>query len=177
MSGRLQHGARDSSDPVDDRPYRLDRALGFGLESRGWEGKGVCFVDPHEVLPGDTLGRAWLITGEQLADVWAQENGESVGPELDVTALASAGSLDFGRGWYRRMEYLGELDGHPVATVTCETMPPLNASGLAYLDVVGRGIMETWGLSAAEVAEYLASRQGNVGHVDQPQLQQLLERS
>ena len=50
-------------------------------------------------------------------------------------------------------------------------------AGLAYLDVVGRGIMETWGLSAAEVAEYLVTRQGNVGQVDQQQLQKLLERS
>ena len=32
-------------------------------------------------------------------------------------------------------------------------------------------------MSAAEVAEYLVTRQGNVGQVDQQQLQKLLERS
>ena len=174
ITGRIQHGARDASDPLDSRPYRIDRPMSFGGESKGWNGGGVAFVDPHEVIADDTLGRAWLLTEEQLADVWAQENGETVGPDLDVAALVDGGSLDLGRGWYRRLAYLGMLDGLPVATITCETLPPLNAAGPAYLEVVGRGLMATWDWSPEAVAEYLATRAGNDGVVDAGEVVQLL---
>ncbi len=173
-SGRMQHGARDATDPVDSRPYPLDRPMGFGFESAGWGGGGVAFVDPHRELPGDTMARAWLITDEQLADVWAQENGQTVGPEIDLAVLAAEGSADLGRGWYRRLEYLGTLDDRPVATITCEAVPAPNPAGHAYLDIVGRGLMETWSLSAADAAAYLASRNGNDGHVDRDSLADVL---
>lgn len=173
-SDRVQHGARDGADPVDDRPLRLDLPLMFGGDAKGWGGGGVCFVDPHRDAAADTLGRAWLLTGEQLADVWAQENGETVGPPVDLVELAQTGSLDLGRGWYRRLHYLGEVEGAPAATITCDVAPEPNASGLAYLGVVGRGLIETWGLSASEAAVYLATRTGNRGHVDAEDLEQQL---
>ncbi len=157
-SGRIQHGARDASDPADSRPYRLDRTMLFGGEAKSWDGRGVCFVDPHRIVPGDTLGRAWLLTAEQLTDVWAQENGSTVGPELDLETLVVDRSADLGSGWYRRLEYLGQLDGLPVTTITCETAPTRNAPGMAYAAIVGRGIVETWGLSAKEATDYLVSR-------------------
>lgn len=176
VSGRHQHGARDATDPVDDRPFRLDRPMAFGFESKGWGGAGVAFVNPHQVEPEDTLGRAWLISDEQLADVWAQENGRTVGPPLDLAALADSGSADLGGGWYRRLEYLGMLDGHAVATITCETLPAPNPAASGYLDVVGRGIMETWGMAPQDAADYLASRHGNAGQVDPDELAALLGR-
>ena len=173
-SGRLQHGARDSAPPAENRPYRLDRTMLFGFEAAGWGGGGVCFVQPERVVAGDTLGRAWLLTDEQLADVWAQENRGTVGPDLDLDALVARGSIDLGAGWYRRLEYLGELDGRPVATITGNEVPEPNAAGLAYLEVVGRGLMETWGLSASEAAVYLSSRTGNRGHVEAEDVELLL---
>ncbi len=165
-SGRMQHGARDATDPRDSRPYRLDRTMLFGGEAGGWQGRGVCFVDPHRDAPGDTLGRAWLLTTEQLADVWAQENGSTVGPAIDLGELAAAGSADLGSGWYRRLEYLGELDGLPVATITCEVAPERNPPGLDYASIVGRGIVETWGLSPQEATDYLIARFGPSADVD-----------
>lgn len=177
ITGRIQHGARDAADPQASRPYRIDRSMSFGGESKGWNGGGVAFVDPHRIVAGGTLGRAWLLTEEQLSDVWAQENGEKVGPDLDMATLTGAGSLDLGRGWYRRLEYLGMLDGLPVATITCETLPPLNAAGPAYLEVVGRGLLATWDIPAAEAAEYLATRAGNDGSVDQSEIAALLSAS
>jgi hypothetical protein len=190
-SGRMQHGARDSSDPQGDEPLPIDRPLGFGRESAGWGGGGVCFVDPavravDEAGVGETLGRAWLITVEQLADVWAQENGGTVGPPIDVDRLLSVGSLELpsadrlegrpAQGWYRSLILLGELGGYPVATITCDVMPTPNASGLPYLEVVGRGLMETWGLDPSEAARYLATRIGNRGLVDETSLTELLAR-
>jgi hypothetical protein len=168
-SGRLQRGARDAADPVADRPFRLPRPLVFGQRSTGWGGGGVCFVDPDRSDDG-ALGRAWLITVEQLADVWLQENGAPDGPEVDLDRLAVDGTADFGRGWYRWLHHLGELDGHPVATFTCEVAPDPNPADRSYLEVVGRGLIETWELSPVEAARYLASRSGNAGRVDADRL-------
>jgi hypothetical protein len=165
-TGRVQQGARNPAAPRDDRPLRIDRVMLFGQESRTWGGGGVCFVDPSNVIAGDTLGRGWLVTAEQLADVWAQENGATAGPEIDVRRLRADGHLRSGQRWYPRLEYLGELDGAPVATITCEHTPSPNAGGEQYLQVVGRGLMETWALDSAAAAQYLASRIGNDGQVD-----------
>lgn len=162
-SGKPQHGARDGSDPLDNRPYRIGRALGFGYTADRWEGQGVAFVDPAPVDPPPTLGRAWLITVEQLSDVWAQENSRTVGPDLDLDRLVSEGSADLGDGWYRRLDYLGQLDGSPVATITCDVAPPLNPAGPAYLSVLRDGLMEVWDLSAKEAADYLAERNIGIG--------------
>lgn len=175
ITGKIQHGARNAADPLDDRPFHIDRLLMFGGQSKSWNGGGVAFVDPHTVVEGGTMGRAWLVTVDQLADVWAQENGETVGPPIDLGALVGTGSADLGRGWYRRLEFLGHIDGAPVITITCETPPPANAGGSAYLEVVGRGVMSTWGTSPAETAGYLAVRSGNHGVVDQHRLTELLK--
>ncbi len=168
-SGRIQHGARDGTDPVDDRPYRLPRQLLFGGRSSGWGDGGVCFVEPARVDSDGCLGRAWLITAEQLADVWAQENGRTEGPAVDVGALADGRTGDFGAGWYRHLEPVGELDGHPVATFTFapgDEGPPENAADVSYLTVMGRGLAEAWSMGPSEAAAYLAGRRGNVGSVD-----------
>lgn len=193
-SSRDHRGARDPSDPLDDRPYRLGQPLVFGNRSRTWDGGGICFVDaePAESIesvepgglvepggaadPVGTLGRAWLVTFDQLADVWAQENGATEGPTIDPAQLIETGSVDFGRGWYRRLILIGHLDGHPVATFTCavDQRPELNPADQAYLAVVGRGVRETWGYSAEEAAHYLVRRPGNAGHLDARALARLL---
>ncbi|MEM9565418.1 MAG: histone deacetylase [Actinomycetota bacterium] len=168
-SGRTQHGARDPADPLDDRAYRLSRELLFAGRASGWGDGGVCFVEPATVDPDGCLGRAWLITDEQLADVWAQENGKTSGPAVDVEALAAGETGDFGSGWYRYLEPIGELDGHPVATFTFapdEGGPPGNAADVSYLTIMGLGLAEAWQLGSVEAAEYLAGRRGNVGAVD-----------
>lgn len=166
-SGREQHGARDPADPVADQAYELPRELVFAHRSRGWGGGGVCFVDPRPDAGAGTRGRAWLITVEQLSDVWAQENGHRVGPELDLDRVLAEGGAEFDRsGWYRRLEVVDQLDGHPVATFTAPEVPELNPAHPSYLAVMGGGLAEAWGLGAEEAARYLASRRGNDGHVD-----------
>ena len=175
-SRRNQYGARDATDPVDSKPYRMDRTMLFGQDAPTWGG-GVCFVDPHRVVPGDTLGRAWLLTLEQVSDVWAQENGGTIGPDIDIETLIAEGSADLGSGWYRRLEYLGQFEGRPIVTITCEELPEPNAAGAPYLDVVGRGLIETWGLSPSEAAVYLASRTGNRGQVEPEDLERPLRSS
>ncbi len=174
-SGTVQEGSRDATLPVASRPVRIDRPLGFGWSAHRWENGGVCFVDPHRVDPGATFGRAWLITVEQLTDVWSQENGWVVGEQhiddaVDLDALETDRSLVADEGWYRRLEYLGSFDGAPMVTITCADPPEPNPSGQLYLDVVGRGLIETWDLSPVEAADYLAASVGNSGVVDRETL-------
>lgn len=173
-SGRHQRGARDRADPVDDQPYRLAQPLVFGQHCPAWGDGGVCFIDPDRSDDG-ALGRAWLITAEQLADVWQQENGAASGPEIDLDRLVVDRSADFGRGWYRHLMYLGELDGYPVVTFTCASVSAPNPAHRSYLEVVGRGLIETWGLPVAEAARYLASRPGNEGQVEVDGVAELLQ--
>lgn len=177
-SDRLQRGARDPSDPVDDRAYKLSLPLIFGASSSGWGGGGVCFAGPHHDPDDGALGRAWLITVEQLADVWRQENDARAtdGPEIDLASLVDGEEPDFGRGWYRRLVHLGQLDEHPVVTFTCAEPPPPNPAHSSYLEVVGRGLIESWGLAPEAAAAYLATRSGNRGPVDGERLARLLER-
>ncbi len=166
---RTQAGARDPADPLDDQPFRLPFELLFGRHSTGWGGGGVAFVDPGRVESEPrTMGRAWLVTVEQLADVCAQENDRAAvsAPEIDVERLRSDGSLQLDRGWYDRLYHLGELDGLPVATITCETAPAPNPPHQAYLTIMGRGLVETWGLPVDETVAYLASQRGATSSVD-----------
>lgn len=179
-SGRIQAGSRDDADPRDAAPYQFDQPLIFGQRASGWGGGGVCFVDPDpdpdpgRAQPRITSGRAWLVTAEQLSDIWAQENGLAVGTDLDLEAVMAAGSVDVGTGWYRRLLSLGELDGHPVLTFTCASAPELNPADPSYLGVVGHGLRETWGWSPEEAASYLAACPGNAGEVDASALASLL---
>ncbi len=173
-SGRREAGARDGSEPRAVAPYRFDRPLVFGQRDESWGGGGVCFVDPDRSVTGATAGRAWLVTGEQLSDVWAQENGVEVGVDLDLKAVVAGGTLDVGTGWYRRLLSLGELDGHPVVTFTCESVPELNPGDPSYVRIVGRGLMETWGWPAGRAAAYLAACPGNAGRFEASALVRLL---
>lgn len=162
-SSKVESGARNSDDPMAAVPYMVPRRLGFGYKSTRWNGGGVCFVDPALPADGhDTYGRAWLITVEQLEDVWAQENGDQAGPSIDIDDLITAGFVHRDRN-YGRVELLGHLDGHPIATITCNTLPELNGADISYLQIVGRGLMETWNLDPDETAKYLANCPGNRG--------------
>jgi hypothetical protein len=73
--------------------------------------------------------------------------------------------------------WLGERDGVPLVTATCaRPVSPEGPAGLAYLRVLARGLLEAWGLDAAEAARYLAARRGNAGWVDPVALAEALAR-
>ena len=85
---RPQRGARDPSDPLDDRPVTINRSLYFRGQSQLWGG-GVAAID-HQ--PGDqpARGRAYLITTAQFEDVVAQESRRETMPiDLGAAILSS----------------------------------------------------------------------------------------
>lgn len=169
-TGRVQAGARDPSPPRAHEPVRLPGRILFGRSSSGWGEGGVAFLDPMapDPVPGDkaggdggdqVLGRLWLITVDQFADVASQENGHPLpAGAADPAALEPGGHVDAGPGWYGRLLHMGAgPDGHPILTFTCPdpAAVPRRAAHATYREVIARGLIETWSLTAAEAAAYI----------------------
>ena len=156
-SGR-HDGARDQSLPIDDQPVRIDRRLIFTGRSRRWGG-GVCAVTSPfgGVGQGECLGRAWLISANQLLDVWRQENGGLETTVVPWPELERRGHVDDPAGRYRRLERLEPLDGQRAVTITCgpEMAVRLTPPTPAYLDLVAAGLAETWQLGPDDARRYL----------------------
>jgi hypothetical protein len=155
---RYLDGCAERTTPLDSRPYVLDLPLYFaGSGSRRWGPGGVAFVDVVRDLEPRTLGRAWLLPAEIVAQIGAQENGLPVdAAALDLDLLDHDA---FPGRWYDRWVRCGELDGVPVITLTSSTRrEPAADPGPAYVSVVAAGIRATHGVDAAAVASYLAAR-------------------
>ncbi len=151
-----QRGLVDRTPPRRWRRCRLHHRLVFAGRSTRWNA-GVCFLDPHRrVDPPPTLGRAWMLAAHQVVGVWEQEN-RGLAPEVvDWERLRTVGHLDAKEGWYGRLLHLGRLEGRDLVTITCARLPEVNEPSEPYLEVVTRGLGESWGLSSAEAARYLA---------------------
>lgn len=151
-------GARDPSDPLDDRMGTIAHQLRFGGESRRWGG-GVAFVDPAPGT-GTAIVRMWKVTVEQFCDIAAQENGLAPGElELDVAAAESRGWLDVTDRWYGRIVSGGRHDGVPVFTFTSPQIRPAVRPSAAYAGTILAGLAEM-GLSVDDAVTYLAGAPG-----------------
>lgn len=136
---RATIGARDPSPPRDWRRVSLPHPLWFGGPSRTWRG-GPAFLDVDRA--GGAVGRAWLISREQFADVLAQENGRPPGTvDLDEPHLRAGGVALHGAP-YGRVVALPVLDDRPCVTVTYVERPAGRAPDPAYLDLVHAGLVE-----------------------------------
>ncbi len=148
---------RDPSPPWRWAPVEVPHRLLFARESRRWGGGGVAFLDPVRTPGVRTLGRAWLVTWEQFADVLAQECGLPLGT-VEAPALLAAGCIAHPGHWYGCVVALGVREGWPMVTFTDEGAGALDlrAPGPAYRAVIVQGLAESHGLSGEEAAAYLA---------------------
>ncbi|MGH2759235.1 MAG: histone deacetylase [Actinomycetota bacterium] len=150
-------GARDPTEPIDDRPWEIGRELVFGGNSRTWGG-GVAFVDPDAEVK--TKARLYLITAEQFADVVAQENWLPPG-EVAVPGFDDGLELIVGADHtYGLVLSLGALDGHPILTFTQHRGTRSAAPSTAYLRHIGAGLREAHAMSVDEIVDYLSDRRG-----------------
>jgi hypothetical protein len=134
----------------------------------------VAFYDDAARTPGrPALGRAYLLTTEQLLDVAAQELGLAPG---SLTALPSLGAgfahvIDAGRyGTLVGCEPIGDV---PAATLTAPWRlgdEPPAAPSLAYLRTIAEGLAESHGLDAHAQAQYLSALPGAAGAWDAGEL-------
>lgn len=169
---RATPGARDGTPAREWRRVEVPHPLWFGGPSRTWRG-GPAFLDVDAV--GRSVGRAWLVTREQFADVAAQENGWEPGTvEVDDALLTDGGVLaalhgdrpaprPVGDAPYARVAVLAPIDGRTSVTVTCPSRPTGRAPDPAYLALVRAGLLEC-GLAGDEADAALA-RQPQLGHL------------
>lgn len=156
-ASRTYPGARDRSLPQDSRPIRLEGSVYFAWESPTWGG-GIAFYDPE--APAESVGVAYGLTLGQFSDVAAQEMHRDPGTDLDLADLWGTGRQVLGPGRYESLHVVGRIDDLPVVTFTASTPLPLNPPAPAYLATMARGIAETHGWGADEIADYLLTRPG-----------------
>jgi hypothetical protein len=174
FNGVSYPGCRNGEDPVRDYALAVNRELYFARASGPWGG-AVAFVRP-EPSKSQTLGRAYLITEEQFADIACQENGRKPGdPELafdyDYAAKhpesylnptdASRPSAQAGQ-WYGRVLFLGTRESWPVLTLTAEWAgyADVNPPSRAYVRCIADGIRQLGRISHKALVEYFLSKQG-----------------
>ena len=150
-------GCRDSTPAWRWAPVEVPHRLVFARTSKPWGGGGVAFLDPAPTPGVRTLGRAWLVTWEQFADVLAQECGLPVG-SVEAPTLLAAGSVPYPGHWYGCVVHLGRREGWPMITFTDEAAGGLELCppGPPYRAVVIEGLAEAHGLSEDEAAAYVA---------------------
>jgi hypothetical protein len=137
--------------------------LVFAGESTVWGG-GMAFYDAK--ARGLVACRAYLVSGEQLADITAQEMRREPGGEFarDLAGLlADVESVHtLGPGRYETVARLGERDGVPMFTVTHGDVSELEpaAPSAAYLRWIAAGLREAHGWNGLQVATYLIEAPG-----------------
>lgn len=110
---------RDTTPPVEDRPFEFDHPVIFAGTSTRWEGKGKAFLDAEK--EGHAFGRIYKITEDQYMQVKHRE----------------------GRDYQRKVD-LGELEGIPVVTFTFVNRPERSVPSLSYLNIILKGLKETY---------------------------------
>ncbi len=147
---------RDTTAPWRWAPVELAHRLLFARDSVRWGGGGVAFLDPAPTAGARTLGRAWLVTREQFADVLAQECGLPVG-SLQMPPVMGAGCIPLAGHWYGYVVALGAREGWPMVTFTDEAAAGLvlRPPGPSYRAVISEGLAESHGLSADQAEAYI----------------------
>jgi hypothetical protein len=151
----VQAGAADPTPPRREEPHRFGRGIRFAHHSRRW--KGAVAVLDHDANSIGALGRRYLITAAQFADVMAQENRRPT-VDLPVAELNVNEIRPIGEAAYDGLLLLAFDEGTPVVTFTSPRQP--RDLGLAppsppYLGTIARGVHEAHDMSPAEVARHL----------------------
>jgi hypothetical protein len=156
-----QRGARDRSVPLDDAPCTFRSAIRFAGYSARWEG-APALLEHRSASPG-ALGRRYLITKEQFADVVAQENGAEGPLAIPFDEVRPEGHTLIDTRGYDTIIGLDPVDGIPVATFTSSKVPekrPAAAPSASYLGTIVRGLAEVHDLAHETLARRLHSADG-----------------
>ena len=131
---KSEDGCRDKTPPVKEMQITIPHELYFSKKSSKWGNGGVAFLKLKYIDEANTLGRAYLITEEQFEDVKRQEGG-----------------------WYSHELALGHMEGWPVMSFTCSPETEKNPPTSEYLDIITRGLKETYqDVDEEKVESYLS---------------------
>jgi gamma-glutamylcyclotransferase (GGCT)/AIG2-like uncharacterized protein YtfP len=121
-NGKSYKGCKDKTLPLAQKRVTIQYLRYFGKSSSRWDHRGVAFLDSK--TPGNTTGRAYLITQEQLKDIQKQEGS-----------------------WYDLVLKLPNIDSLPAATLTSTTRHSDNGPSEEYKKVIKTGMIETFKLA------------------------------
>ena len=172
-------GARNEAPPIADGPAVFGTNVCFtGLSAR-WNG-APAFLE-HRAAPTGALGRRYLITLEQFADVHAQENRIQPGglefPD-NILDLAPGHRQTVIDGAYGAIVALDPVDGHPTLTFTAPTPPerrPPAPPSASYLATILHGLREVHDLDDAVIVEWVGRSPGVRPNWSSAALHQLLD--
>jgi|GEM_PF-1064806 len=156
-SSRAEVGCTDKTPPQEDQPIFLHYSLYFSKKSSKWHGS-VAFLRTEQDEDSETLGRAYLVTEEQFQEIVKQENGNIIDPiNLDEIIETGSGCISTAY-FYNFIIYLGKINGIDAFTFTSKGSSNANnfvGPSKEYFDTIVSGIVETYGYSKVEAAEYL----------------------
>jgi hypothetical protein len=176
-SSQKERGCRNPARPLKNSPAKLPYPLYFARERTKWGEGGVAFIGHEKNDKYTTIGRKYLVTAEQFMDVTAQENSVDE-IEADLEEVIEKGHIHFGTGWYSRMVYLGEEEGYPMVTFTCNLdmdEQNLNPPPESYLTTIAKGLLQV-GLKKEEAVEYFIGTPGIEGNMGEEQVRGIIER-
>ena len=160
-SDRSEIGCRDKTAPKRNERIDIPYPLYFSKERTKWGEGGVAFIGTELSKVENTIGRMYLITEEQFADVVSQENS-GMNVDIVLAEVERKGFVDIHNGWYNRVVFLGKKNDSPIFTFT--SSKPMNSvlftkPSSAYLSVIAKGLMEL-GIGQEEVLEYFRNKKG-----------------
>lgn len=167
-AARSNPGSRDPRRPERTVPLLIPGGVYFAQSSASWGG-GVAFYDP--ALPGQAPARGYLLTVGQFSDLVAQEMDQPPGTDLDLAPVLHTGRQRLGPGRYETLVRVGSQapEGYPILTFTAPWAAdavPFTAPSAAYLRMLGLGLREAHGWTAADAATYLCGLSGARGSWD-----------
>lgn len=173
-------GCRDQSMPLMMENIIINKQQYFAKSSKRWQERGVAFID--DITSDErTLGRMYLITSEQFEDVVKQENHMHVEESLDVRlheAAKNGSAIVIPGSWYGRIVYLGEKQGYPIYTFTNTTdlaMEVFKAPSKEYLQMIGSGLKENYGMDKEALSIYFMHKSGVQPDYDLDKLNKIFE--
>jgi hypothetical protein len=174
---RRYDGSRNPRDPLDTVGLEVPGGLVFAGRSSVWGG-GMAFYDPQAV--GRVAGRGYLVTGQQFADVVAQEMRRPPGgvfAQVVEGLLPVTGSVHtIGAGRYECLARLGTRDDAPMFTVTSTDVGTLasTAPSAPYLRCIAAGLREAHDWDVERIAGYLVDFPGVRGEWGYDELRSLV---
>ncbi|RAJ17519.1 hypothetical protein LX77_03878 [Gelidibacter algens] len=177
-SKKTYFGCTDKTLPQDKEEIYIKSELYFAKISKSWNNCGVGFIKTEFNDKVQTLGRMYLITPEQYAEIVKQETNHEGKLIIDFKKAQEKGSLIFKeKSWYGNLLYLGDHNGNPIFTFTNEKnlMKEINPPSEQYLSTIIKGLKETYNLNEIEIKEYFENLSGIKGHEIEKKLSELIK--
>ncbi len=170
VTGRNHPGCQDQTFPIKVSRCTIDHELYFARKSSSWENKAVAFLAATPNKAHVTKCVLYLITREQFTDILIQENSSvppmpGIVPNLEAAKRGEevmVGMTDQ-FSWYGRLLYLGEHEGYPIYSFTSKDTDEsivVAEPGANYLQVIGTGLVNNFGMSQYDAASYLMQQRG-----------------